>query len=271
MGQVIEITDRSPRAMAEVPNEERVSHGLNSLSVQEQDEKLKPVDAGNLTVAGEAEPESIFSSQFAGLADFMQSILDEKKAKDTAEKQNDHIQTQPQTQPQTSSPGQTQDGASQVSHQVHAQSDFRATSQNTASGPSRTQSQASCTGSQTRPDVQAQKPMANDTLEYNVTQLPNTSSAGINDSRTKSPGLMQSRWSIDPHEATITAMPSQTRPSEKTLPSDQGAGSAKPIVPITCSLSPSAQSTMTVKGTAQGVRTKVKEEVPPLPSGSSWW
>lgn len=310
--------------MAQVPDEERVSHGLNALSVHNEDENHQPVGAPDLTVGEEDEPPSIFSPQFAGLADFIKSILVEKKAKNIREGHDG----QDQTQPRANSPDRILDAASRVSYQVQAQTGPRAISGSTVSGALRTQLQASSTDSQPRLDVQVQtgaqnatkssqvdqrlssmsQPVGNGALEASVTQLPNSSAADTSDAQSKSPGLLQSRWSSERHQTPVSTMPpSQTRPS--ITASDQGVGSAKPtdptnpfpwhqIQPVTdvskapqcaplvaatstvhpnqaaCAaqhpVDPPTQLTLAVGGD-QSVRTNANKEVPSLPSGSSWW
>lgn len=107
MGQVVNISvDGQPKELKQEPNEERaydehvrqqrqldqqrVSHGLEPIAAKAPSVDSDPVAAEDPAVLTDEDdgPQSIYTEKFAGLglADFMQSILNENKAERDAEK-----------------------------------------------------------------------------------------------------------------------------------------------------------------------------------------
>ncbi|KUI59005.1 ATP-dependent helicase NAM7 [Cytospora mali] len=94
MGQVV-TTDQQPRPMAQIPTEQRALENGTSQRPQIERERaefgLEPrilghevSDIDGLCLVDQQEPESIFASQFADMAAFMEDMLAEKKRKQTS-------------------------------------------------------------------------------------------------------------------------------------------------------------------------------------------
>lgn len=137
MGQVVDISiDGQPKELKKEPNEERaydehvrqqrqldqqrVSHGLDPVAAEAPSVDSDPIAAEDLAVLTDEDdgPQSIYTEKFAGLglADFMQSILNENKAERDAERR-----TKNQTQSMINGAACTQGGPPQNNHQTHSE------------------------------------------------------------------------------------------------------------------------------------------------------
>lgn len=254
MKQVVDITERRPRHMGKALgeeqaykehvsyqsrfDEERVAFGLDPLSSGSLDKYSQPAGIEKFVSAKDKEPESIFASQFAGLADFMQSILDEKAAND---------QSQPGTNDSTSSPG----SLLQFDDQEQPQ-DVLDTSPSIVSEGHIFQT------NQSLPSVS--QPVMSRSNGTRLTQEPVAAIAGIIASQARGPNLMQSRWRDQSPDEHAPSMSLQHRHDVMRMSSGQS-------VSPTSSIQPSAG----LYEAAQSSGAKPRAPSPSLPSGSSWW
>lgn len=284
--QVIDITERRPRQIAKAPGEERAyqkhvsqqrqfdeerqAFGLDPRSPAVQNNTCQPTVGA--AVVDNAEPESgppsIFATQFAGLADSMQSILDEKDAKARSE-------------PQINIQGPSQGGQTQYGEQGRVQKVPDATSSNTIISQPRNQLQTTCPellrdrSMQVRPNVQSGSPdqplprpslpAVNHTPESRHAQQPNVALTSQTATTPIARGLMQSIWSNAP----------QVLPGNMSKSHDESMVPAQPTPPAARRL-PARSEQANVQSSHVGGRahinvTKAKESNLALPSGSSWW
>lgn len=145
MGQVVDISiDGQPKQLKQEPNEERaydehvrqqrhldqqrVAQGLEPVTAEPSGGDSDPVAAEDPAVISDEDdgPQSIYTEKFAGLglADFMQSILDENKAERDAEKR-----TEAQAQPTANGVARTQGGPPQLNRPTEAEGNVRASAQ----------------------------------------------------------------------------------------------------------------------------------------------
>lgn len=256
MGQVVDISiDGQPKQLKQEPNEERaynehvrqqmqldqqrVAQGLEPVTAEPPsgDSELVAADDPAVLTDEDDGPQSIYTEMFAGLglADFMQSILDENKAERDAEKR-----TEAQGQPTTNGVAHTHDGPPQINHQTGSEIGVGASAQHPA--------HALFGVSQNGNGVSPWASVLNNTYDTPIVKPSSMihSSQGISrfdtsKAATSGPGkagLSQSRWNTEP------------------VQSGQGAnvaaqGGAKPVENQTLPLKQPLKQT--------------------LPSGSDWW
>lgn len=255
MGQVVDIsTDGKPQQMSQEPNKERaydehvsyqrqfdqqrVAHGLDPIAASSQSGGPVPVAVDDpALLTAEDGPQSIYQEKFAdlGLADFMQSILDEKKAERDAEKS-----TEDRGKSKVNETDQTQDYPSQIGPQPGHQISVRDPAQSMGKTPAQTHSRgpyqilqtgdsacshAGILDGMSSPKGTKPSPLGQMTNSLSALDIHIASHGGSTGA-----GLGQSRWNVLPEKSG--------RPSN---------------------------------GGASGGATRVKKENEPLASGSNWW
>lgn len=280
MKQIVDITERRPRPMARAVreeqaykehvsyqrrfDEERVAFGLEPRSSGPLEKDPQPADSGDSVLAEDGEPESIFASQFAGLADFMQSILDEKATKN---------QSQPQANSPTPSPGKSL----QLTQQGRPQNTFDASISKIANGHMNggiIQAQNSKLHGQTDQSLPAvSQPVISHSTEVRLAQAPIATTANIITTQTTKAGLMQSRWGEGQKEKHNLAMSFENRSGISDMRHGQAVHPAQTAPPAAQHpLASSIQSIAVLNGEAKGGGGVNASELSyTLPSGSSWW
>lgn len=209
MGQVVDISiDGQPKQLRQEPNEERaydehvrqqrqldkerVSHGLEPVSAEPPNGDSEPVAAEDPVVISDGDdgPQSIYTEKFAGLglADFMQSILDENKAERATEKR-----TKAQAQSTTNGVARTHGVAPQMNHQNGSEIGAGVSAQHPA--------WALFGVSQNGNGVPRRASVLNNTDGAPSIKPSSTSRLDTDKARSSSPGktgLSQSRWNTEP-------------------------------------------------------------------------
>lgn len=293
LNQIVDITVGGPRPMTRAPAEERayqdhlshqkqfddqrVAYGLESLSAGLMDQGYQPVGGPDITLTDDGLPESIYASQFAGLAEFMQSILDEKTAKLEGEKQ--YQQSQGRDRP----PFKPQMDATRQQHPPHGGFDglsqLTANSQHTTQLPQGPHQACQDVQAQNNAGRSEQSGQTGQRLALNGTSA--VKAANGTDDKTQSPDMSQSRWNIVPQGVTTPGVPSQggaamlpAQPTPSAGQDDHYKQSATGVNkgvkgPDTMS---AAQNPAALIGAGHGGSVNnPKNEASVWPSGSNWW
>lgn len=294
--QVIDITERCPRQIAKAPGEERAyekhvsfqrqfdeerqAFGLDPRFLAAPNNDYQPADADAAIDDGEPDsvPASIFSDMFAGLAVYLQEVLDGKDAKARPE-------------PEISIPGPSQGARAQVSHPVKLQKVPDVTSQDAIISQPRIQSQMTSPELHTDQNLWAQLhvwssspdqqpavpswPAVNHSPDAKPTQQPSVANTSQTTTKPKARGLKQSMWSYAAQEAHASDMAPQDLPGNITKPCNQSMAPPKTMEPAVSHLpSQPEQPTLQSQFNSEAARIhdgKTKASTSSLPSGSSWW
>lgn len=185
-------------------DQQRVSHGLEPVAAETPSRDADPVAVEDPAVLTDEDdgPQSIYTEKFAnlGLADFMQSILNENKAERDAEKRT---RTQAQAQLTSNGAAHTQGGPLQINRQTDSESISHVSACSQGQPPSGPSHSGSV--------IPRQGFVRNDTGGASGRKLSSVSRSSeimsridANKAPTTSPGkagLSQSRWNTGPVES----------------------------------------------------------------------